>query len=102
MRWVEHYMPRAQAEFDAHALKVREVIDEWLAQPEGEREIGFLKVLNRHWNHLNDSESGYGFDQKSDEYIALGIIMVVYRYQVGRAYAALQPFQHEYEQKLNA
>ena len=45
--WGRRYMPRVQADFDAHALKVREVLKEWLAQAEGEREIGFLYVLSK-------------------------------------------------------
>ena len=47
MWWGEYYMPRAQAEFDAHASRVHEVLKEWLAQPEGERESGFLYVLSK-------------------------------------------------------
>ena len=102
MRWVEHYMPRVQAEFDAHALKVREVIMDWLAKPEGEREIGFLRELNQHWDIQNDSKLRRYFDRHSDESWKLEAIIAVYRFQVDRAYAALEPFQKKYEKALNA
>ena len=73
---------KAQAEFDAHALKVREVIMEWLAKPEGERESGFLRELNQHWDIPNDSKLRHYFDLHSDESRKLEAIIADYRYQL--------------------
>ena len=82
--WWRHYMPRAQAEFDAHASEVREVIMDWLTEPTERQSDGeFLDVLNRYWDDLNDSKSGYGnnLGLTSSEYQELGGWIAAYHFK---------------------
>ena len=73
-----------QANVDAHASKVREVLTDWAAEPpRKELDVEFLSVLSQHWNHLNDSGYGDSLGVSFRDYQILCAGISVYRFRQG-------------------
>ena len=85
-----------KAKFDMHVSDVIAVLTVWLAQPDDQKEKGFLNILSELWPRLCDPKSGYGFcvsdvffDPKNnfDELnYRLAAMVSVYRNQVSTEY----------------
>ena len=83
--WGRYYMQKAQAEFDEHASKVREVLTDWVSESEGKPfDEVFLGVLNQHWNLLNDSGYGDSLGMSFSSHQKLGAHISVYRFTQDR------------------